>query len=42
MSMWQANGRSFMNVATGGFGTQVTVATPNDFRKRFWAGRPIF
>jgi lipid kinase YegS len=29
----QANGRSFMNVATGGFGTQVTVATPNDLKK---------
>ena len=29
----QANGRSFMNVATGGFGTQVTVATPNELKK---------
>jgi lipid kinase YegS len=29
----QANGRPFMNVATGGFGTQVTVATPNDLKK---------
>ena len=29
----RANGRSFMNVATGGFGTQVTVATPNDLKK---------
>ena len=29
----QVNGRSFINVATGGFGTQVTVATPNDLKK---------
>jgi lipid kinase YegS len=29
----RANGRSFINVATGGFGTQVTVATPNDLKK---------
>ncbi|HEX4145526.1 MAG TPA: lipid kinase YegS [Pirellulales bacterium] len=29
----QANGRPFMNVATGGFGTQVTVATPNDLKQ---------
>lgn len=29
----RANGRWFMNVATGGFGTQVTVATPNDRKK---------
>jgi lipid kinase YegS len=29
----QANGRAFMNVATGGFGTQVTVATPNELKK---------
>ena len=29
----RANGRSFMNVATGGFGTQVTVATPNELKK---------
>jgi len=31
----RANGRAFMNVATGGFGTQVTVATPNDLKKVF-------
>jgi len=29
----RANGRPFMNVATGGFGTQVTVATPNELKK---------
>jgi lipid kinase YegS len=29
----RANGRPFMNVATGGFGTQVTVATPNDLKR---------
>jgi lipid kinase YegS len=29
----QANGRHFVNVATGGFGTQVTVATPNELKK---------
>ena len=29
----QANGRRFVNVATGGFGTQVTTATPNELKK---------
>jgi lipid kinase YegS len=29
----QVNGRTFMNVATGGFGTQVTVATPAELKK---------
>jgi lipid kinase YegS len=29
----RANGRPFMNVATGGFGTQVTVATPNELKR---------
>jgi lipid kinase YegS len=29
----QANGRRFVNVATGGFGTQVTVATPNELKR---------
>lgn len=29
----QANGRRFVNVATGGFGTQVTVATPPELKK---------
>jgi lipid kinase YegS len=29
----QANGRHFVNVATGGFGTQVTVATPNELKR---------
>ena len=29
----RANGKYFLNVATGGFGTQVTVATPNDLKK---------
>ena len=29
----RANGRPFMNVATGGFGAQVTVATPNELKK---------
>ena len=29
----QAHGRCFLNVATGGFGTQVTVATPNEAKK---------
>jgi lipid kinase YegS len=29
----QANGRCFLNVATGGFGAQVTVATPNDLKR---------
>jgi lipid kinase YegS len=28
-----ANGRCFLNVATGGFGAQVTVATPNELKK---------
>ena len=29
----RVGGRPFMNLATGGFGTQVTVATPNDLKK---------
>lgn len=29
----QANGRRFVNLATGGFGTQVTVATPAELKK---------
>ena len=29
----QANGRRFVNVATGGFGTQVTVATPSELKR---------
>ena len=29
----QANGRHFINVATGGFGTQVTVATPSELKR---------
>jgi len=29
----QANGRHFVNVATGGFGTQVTLATPNELKR---------
>jgi len=29
----RANGRHFVNVATGGFGTQVTVATPNELKR---------
>lgn len=29
----QANGRCFLNVATGGFGAQVTVATPNEVKR---------
>jgi len=29
----QANGRRFINLATGGFGTQVTVATPAELKK---------
>jgi lipid kinase YegS len=29
----RANDRCFLNVATGGFGTQVTVATPNELKK---------
>jgi lipid kinase YegS len=29
----QANDRHFVNVATGGFGTQVTVATPNELKR---------
>jgi len=29
----QANGRPFINVATGGFGTQVTVATPPELKR---------
>jgi lipid kinase YegS len=29
----RANGRCFLNVATGGFGTQVTVATPEELKK---------
>jgi len=29
----KANGKSFLNMATGGFGAQVTVATPNDMKK---------
>ncbi len=37
----RANGRSFLNVATGGFGTQVTVATPNEL-KRLLGGAAYF
>jgi len=29
----RANGRHFVNVATGGFGTQVTVVTPNELKR---------
>jgi lipid kinase YegS len=29
----QANGKRFVNVATGGFGTQVTVATPAELKR---------
>ena len=29
----QANGRCLLNVATGGFGTYLTVATPNELKK---------
>jgi lipid kinase YegS len=29
----QVNGRHFLNVATGGFGTQVTTATPNELKR---------
>ena len=37
----QANGRPFVNVATGGFGTQVTVATPPEL-KRVLGGAAYF
>jgi lipid kinase YegS len=37
----QANGRPFINVATGGFGTQVTVATPPEL-KRVLGGAAYF
>jgi len=37
----QANGRPFVNVATGGFGTQVTVATPPEL-KRVMGGAAYF
>ena len=36
-----ANGKHFLNVATGGFGTQVTVATPNEL-KRILGGAAYF
>jgi lipid kinase YegS len=29
----RVSGRCFLNVATGGFGTQVTIATPNEMKK---------
>jgi lipid kinase YegS len=29
----RANGRCFLNMVTGGFGTQVTVGTPNEWKK---------
>ena len=33
LDVGRANGRSFLNLATGGFGAQVTVATPNELKR---------